>query len=154
MQLYVLVIEGPPGKLAAMWLPVQLLVLLGEAGTPGDFVILVVLLIVGPQGQLYVLVVEESPGSIAAGSARRPRMSSSFSAWSGEQISDRVGVLGVVGVVRRPCYRGAVVQLYVLVIEGRPGIGCVAACSALRPLGRGRAAGVACCPRQPCHRRL
>ena len=112
MQLYVLVIEGPPGKLAAMWLPVQLFVLLGVAGTPGKFVILVVPLIVGLPGQLEVPVVESPPGSLATDSARRPRVrgrafylfhsSSSFSARSADQISDQVGVLGVVGGVRRP----------------------------------------------------
>ena len=112
MQLYVLVIEGRPGKLVAVWLPVQLFVLLGVAGTSGDFVIIVVLVIVGTPGQLYVPVVEGPPGSVATGSARRPRMrgrafylrysSSSFSARSAEQISDRVRALGVVGGVRRP----------------------------------------------------
>ena len=109
VQLYALVIEGPPGKPVAVWLPFQLFVLLGVARTPGDFVIFVVLVIVGPPGQLYVPVVEGLPGSVATGSARRPRMrgrafyllysSSSFSARSGEQISYRVRVLGVVGVV-------------------------------------------------------
>ena len=112
MQLYVLVIEGRPGKLVAVCPPVQLFVLLGVAGPPWKFVILVVPLIVGLPGQLDVSVVEGPPGSMATDSARRPRVrgrafylfhsSSSFSARSAEQISDRVGVLGVMEGVRRP----------------------------------------------------
>ena len=100
-------------------------------------------------GQLYVVAVDGQPGSVAAGSARRPRAfylfysSLPFSSRSAEQISEWVGVLGVVEGVHRPRGRGAAGAALRPRYQGPTGEarGRVAAVSALRPLEGSTARG-------------